>query len=199
MSISDIYRQVYGDQYGYSDVEYDRRYQAGEERINRATAEANKALRTNLATSGFAGGRALAYGGAQIGAGRLRELSDLENQLRNESEAIARGQKARQFEALTREGLAVQQHGFQLEYLSEEQKNVLERMDQQQKYDLIKMAQQFEYDQDLLKLQKELNKRGWGSLLGTIVGGIAGSFAGGAGAAAGANLGSRLFGGGGNA
>lgn len=194
MAISDVYKQVYGTAYGFSNDEYNRRYSAGEDRINRATADANRALRTSLANTGFAGGRALSYGGAQIGANRMMALRDLDTEILNQSDEIARQQKAMQFGALTQEEMASQQHGYQLEYMSVEQKNTLARMDQQQKYDLIKMAQQYEYDKDLMKLQKELNKRGWGSLLGTIVGTVAGTALPGVGNALGSALGGAIGG-----
>lgn len=188
MPIQDIWKRIYGG-YGYSSDYMRQRMAEQEEYAQGQYQQGVKAGVANLAQRGFYSTRPVGHMIGQLGAAKARALTGYRRGLEMESAELAERQRGALFGAMTQEEMAKQGQAYALERMSVEQQNILTRMDQQQKYDLVKMAKQYEYDRDLMKLQKELNKRGWGSLLGTIVGTFAGAVTGGLGT----NVANRLF------
>ena len=172
-NVQDLWRQIYGDQLGYS-PEYQRQlFLQGSRDINQQYNLAQRRATTGLAQRGFYSQRPVTRMMSETDAARNLALTQYREGISKESEALKQRQQAQLFDAATR----------------------FKMLSQQQKFRLLEMAKQFEYDKDLMKLQDRLNSAGLGDFFGTIAGTGLGFALGGP---VGGFIGGNLGGGGGN-
>ena len=179
IGINDIWRQTFGEGFGYSPSYMQSRFEQGRESIGQQYDVARRGATADLNQRGFNSARPMGRMLGQMGSEQSRAVINYKRGLEQESEQLGQQQKGMLFQARSGEEMAKQARAFELIRMAKQQGYDITKMEIQDKMTLHQMAVQNGYDKDLIQFQHDLNKPGFMDFLGNIIGIGVGAWAGG--------------------
>ncbi len=196
MPVYEDWQKIFGEQFGYKPSYQRRLYEEGKRDIGTQFADIQKRGISDLGERGFYSARPVQRMTTQFGTQEARALQDLQQGIRQSSEEFAQRQKGQLFGAVSQETIgkesAEQQQEYALARMDKQQQFTVLNMSTRQRYELAQIAERYRLEGVLAETRADLEKKGWGHLLGAVVGGFVGAFTGGFGG----QLGYRVGGGG---